>query len=1081
MTPNRKLLKRIGFVCLLLCLCLAVAACDKSGSATTPTASETGKPTENVTYEIAVESNGGTGLSGLELYVYDSAAKENLIALLTTDESGKASFTYTSGEGYIVELGNVPDSYRKEAYYTITGASTKIVLEIQIVDGDLNTVTYKLGDVMGDFTFTDCDGNAYKLSELLKEKKAVVLKFWTMNQNASKTDFSSLQEIYEEISGDVAILAMNPTETEQANVAAFRDNMGITFPIGICDEKWMNAMSINGYPTTVVIDRFGTVALRYSASLDSAVKHKDIFAYFTAEGYTQSIVEDYNTLLVTKDDSEVENPVEVGGTTSFQLTLKPGKVHYIDIYKVTDVWLQVNNEDIYVEYGSKTYTATDGSVGLMISAPSTFEPAQLGFGNSGEETVTITVEMSNLEGSFDNPFTVQLGEFTANVAAGNNQGVYYLFTAEEDGYLSLQCIGITPELKYDFAMMNLTTSAMRSVADDGETSSDTGNPVVTMAMNKGEQVRITISVMPDEYNNYPAATFQMLATFTAGEVEDIVEVEKVPYGVTITDENKQPIAGVNITLVGTANEGNKPTRLNIVTDENGVASGYFPKDSYTGSIVIPGGYLAGTTTFTLTPDAPYVSLKLDTHIILMEDYTVRVVDEEGLPISGVLITIGSIFGNTDADGVFTANLEKNSYTALIGVPEGYKADAISVPFPEDSTTLNITLKKSSGDEVSGVEYVVKVVDANGTGISDILVTFLLDGDLVTMVPVNAMGVATTRLEAAVYTIKLTSADGAALKFDANQATLTEEKLATTIIVATDISGNQHESAYWGSYYKITTGSSWVNLNQNTNYVEEFGTYMFVFYPSGSGIYRFSVSEGASLGLYGSVNFPNGPSRDTLNEDGYFEQSVRESEFANDNQPAMVIGLKVSGSIREATITVVRVGDAPKEMTEVDYVPTCEIENFVLTESGKINYVDLRGTADIEKRSDGFYYLNGKKLYMNLSYEAPYLTMANMLGIIYDVNTGEWTTSSMGTGMKGLIYEDNIPVAIEDYTTCMSDYVRASDPMTGLYALNDDLIYMIKSCGSYMGWWNPDSPNYRFEALSGLNVDIAWMFAVCTVG
>ena len=144
-------------------------------------------------------------------------------------------------------------------------------------------------------------------------------------------------------------------------------------------------------------------------------------------------------------------------------------------------------------------------------------------------------------------------------------------------------------------------------------------------------------------------------------------------------------------------------------------------------------------------------------------------------------------------------------------------------------------------------------------------------------------------------------------------------------------------------------------------------------------------------------------------------------------------------------------------------------------------MDLTKSVDIAKKADGFYYFNGKKLYMNLSNSAPYLTISNMLGLSYDSATGQWTAGSMGTGMRGLKYDGIEVVAVEDYTDCMTNYVMASDPNSGLYPLNDDLIHMIQSCGEYMGWWNSNSPNFILSAVTGLNAETGWMFAVCTVG
>lgn len=1102
MTPKKKILLRLCAFCLIASLCVSFAACQKPVMKD-PTNNTTGEQNASVdvNYSIEVKSQGGTALKGVSVYVYENDTLQDLIAVLTTDEAGKAGFTYKSGSGYVAVLGEVPKGYAVEKSYPLTGETTQILLAIELIQGDLNTADYKLGDVMHDFTFTAADGTQYKLSTLLAEKKAVVLNFWKLDHNPCKMEMPYWQEAYGEYADRVALLAMNPADSDNEKIATYAREQGWTFPVGACDDQWTEAMNIFGYPTTVVIDRFGMVGLVNGAAFESTTEIKDVLKFFTADDYVQTAVEDYKTILTSEPEEKIDNPVDISGQTSFQLTIQPGKVHYLNLHKVTNVWMQINNSDIYVEYGSKKYTADGGVVGLMVSAPSTFEPAQIGFGNSGTQTQTFTVTLTHLAGSQGNPYTMKLGEFSTSISAGNNQGVYFTYTAVEDGYFSLQCLSVSPAVDYGFSIMNLQTSVMRVLSEEGETDPNTGNKMLTMPMNQGEKLSIIIASLPDETYNYPAANFKMLASFTAGEVEDIVVVEKIPYAITVTDENRNPIQNVTVNLIGTVPEATEPentepvetepgatepeatvpqpNKINLSTDENGVASGYLPKDTYTGSLVIPAGYKVTDISFELTPEVPFVSVKLDTHIVIMEDYTVRVIDENGAPIPGVLITIGNTYGVTNEDGVYTVSLEKQEYTVVIGAPEGYYAENISVPFPNGGNTLGITLKEGSGEQ-EGVAYSVTVVDANGTGLTDILVTFNQDGSPVTMVPVDTTGTAVANLPAGDYTVTLTSSSGAALKFDASQAALTAEKTSATVMVASDASSGGHDSAYWGSFYKLRIGSAWTDLSNKLNYNEEFGCYMYVFYPSQTGIYRFTVSEGAVLGYYGGVNFPNGPSMDTNNADGYFELTIKDGEFANDNQPAYVIGLVADG-LTEATITAVRAADAPEELPRIVYEPTTEILPFKLAGSGKISYVNLTKAASIEKNADGFYSMNGKKLYVNLSKSAPYITIGDMLGVVYDPNTGEWGTSSMGTGMKGLQYDGDVVVAVEDYTQCMKDYIMASDPACGLYPLNDDLIHMIQSCGSYLGWWNESSPNYLFGSVKGLNVETAWMFAVCTVG
>lgn len=1084
-------------LCLVLCLCVFLAACRGQGS-TEPTGGSSGIQ-QPVTYTVEVLTQGGSVLSDVTVFVYADDTLADLIAVAKTDKDGKAQFTYAAGDGYVAVLTDVPQGYKVEEAYPVTGEVTTVTLTAELVEGDLSSVTYKLGDVMQDFTFTSADGTDYKLSQLLQEKKAVVLNFWFLSCNPCKQEFPYLQEAYEAYQDQIALLAIDPVDTDNAQVTAFAEELGLTFPMGVGDPAWEKAMKITAYPTTVVIDRFGTVALIHGGTIPDTQKFKDIFAFFTAEDYVQTAVEDVQSLFVTEPDADaVENPVDISGQTSFQLTVQPGKIHYLNIHKVQNVWLQVNNSDIYVEYGSKKFTASNGSVGLLISAPSTFEPAQLGFGNSGDKAQTFTVTLSNLAGSYENPHKLQVGEFTVNEAAGNDQGVYFSYKASQDGYFKLECLSVSPSVNYDFSVMNLTTSAMRNLSGEGQTNSETGRKAVIMPMNQGESLRIIISTLPDESNNYPAATFKMLASFTAGEVEDVVQVEKAAYAVTVTDESRNPVAGVGVNLSGKAGG-----RASAVTDEKGVASLWIPKDEYTGAIIVPKGYEANTMQFELTPEAPFAALKLDT-VIPEEtaDYTVRITDENGKAMSDVVVVIGSIFGTTDANGSYTATLPKGTYRVMVVVPSGYTSNSFAYTFPEDSTVLGITLTKlgegesstggnvgggssggSSGgsDEPAGTPYTVQLVNMIGGAVTDSVVTIYdAAGIPVSISKVNSAGKTTVYLDPGDYKVGLASASGAALTYDQQNAVLSADTTEVTIQVAAVVGNAELDSdQFLGNFYKIYNGSTLVNFTKNTNkspHAELDGNWMYMFYPASSGIYRFTISQGAVLSAYGTAVLNH--LGDTAT-DGYFDIVVKASEFANDHQPVTFLGVKPDAGVKEAYITVTRIGDAPAELEVVPYNPATAPTKFTLAGSGTITYVDLQSTADLVKKNDG-YYLNGKKLYVNIGKGAPRITMSDMLGLSYNPQTGQWTAGSMGTGLKGAIYEGDKMVGVEDFTQCMRDYIACCDPSNGLYPVNDDLIYMFRNAGAYMGWWNYKSPNYLFADLSSLNTDIAWMFACCYV-
>ena len=308
MTPKKNIFLRLGALCLALVMCLGMAACHEQGSKD-PAGNTTGSndAAQDVAYNVEVKTQGGSALKGISVYVYENDALQDLIAVLTTDEAGCASFTYKQGSGYVAVLGGVPQGYTVEKSYPITGENTQIILATQLVQGDLNTADYNLGDVMQDFTFTALDGTEYKLSTLLGEKKAVVLNFWKLNHNPCKMELPYWQEAYAEHADSVALLAMDPADSDNEKIKSYFAEQGFTFPAGACDPMWNDAMNIFGYPTTVVIDRFGIISLVNGAAFESATEIKDVLKFFTAEEYTQTVVTDYKQILTSEPEEKADS------------------------------------------------------------------------------------------------------------------------------------------------------------------------------------------------------------------------------------------------------------------------------------------------------------------------------------------------------------------------------------------------------------------------------------------------------------------------------------------------------------------------------------------------------------------------------------------------------------------------------------------------------------------------------------------------------------------------------------------------------------------------------------------------------
>lgn len=1065
MTWNKKSLIRVVAACLLVCLVVSMVACVSQGgkdptedSATAGTDATAG----DVTYTITVKSEGGLPLEKLGVYIYTDSTLQELVWFAKTGADGVVTFTDAASDSYVAVLADVPEGYGAEEMYAITGEATEIVLAADMAEGDLSKITYKLGDVMQDFSVTAPDGTVYTLSQLLQEKEAVVLNFWYLQCNPCKAEFPYLQEAYEKYAGQIEVLALNPVNSDNDEIAAFQNEQGLTFPMAAADPNWEKAMQLKAYPTTVVVDRYGNISMIHEGSVTDAETFERIFAFFTDDAYEQTVVESLEQLPeLEKPGSNADDPIELGGVTSFEVTCAPGQLVYYNLYKVDKMYLSVSSADAYAVYKERTYEPSNGRFGFTLSTPDTYTPAQVVFGNSGSQDITFTVRLSPLSGSVNNPYTMPLDEqFTTQIYAGNDQGVYYTYKATEDGVLTVQCLSATEGVTYDYSLYNLSTYAMRTMLSDGDKDKDT----VSINVSAGQTVQVIISTLPDKTNTYPSATMVSLATMGEPVEDEEEEEEKIVYAVTVTDENRTPVAGVFLNL--TVEEKTE----SVSTDEEGVAVVKLPKGTYPVTMTLPKGYTANTTEFQLTETRPYLSIKLDTQVLESETYTVKVVDPDGAPLPDVLVTIDGTFGYTNEKGEASFTLIRGDYTAQIVAPDGYSAES-EYAFGQGQTELTVTLKKGGQDSddpgAEKVTYKVTVVDYSGKAQSGVLVQFLKDGKLVATKAALSSGVAEASLEPGDYTVALAFSGSTKKYYEEKKAVLSASATSLTIRVAEENSGSPVDLSV-GVAYEISAGGSYVQMQSNVvNY--------FLFEPDVSGTYRVSTSDpDAVLSFWGSSFFPNEQSDKVDSAANTITLNVKESNLGGN----YLIG--VTGA-SDCILEIVRTGDAvldETDMVPVVYKAETPPTPFKMTmPAGKqLTYVDITGkTGDYTyvKGSDGYYHLHsesGPILYVNLGgpeITVPYINLYKLVG----------ANDTDGTGF-GKVFRDENGVALrkEDYTECMQLYAEAADTTYGLYPLNDDLIYMIQNGGEQKGWY--DGTSIPFDKVEGMNREIAWMFAVC---
>lgn len=698
MNQFRKILSGIGVICLVAVLAFMMSMCTKP-EPTEPTVNTVGDP---IAYTVRIQNQGGMGLPGIGVYVYEDSTHADLVWFAKTDDAGQITFTAPQSNQYVAVLSEVTTGYAVEEEYPLTGALTEIVLSAaQLTEDEMDDVVYKLGDMMMDFTVTDAEQNTYTLSEYLKTRKAVVLNFWYTNCDPCKSEFPYLQEAYEQYKDVIEVIAMNPVD-DADKVEAFRKEYGYTFPMLSCDPAWQKMMDITAYPTTVVVDRYGNIMLIHKGAVDNTKTFADAFAYFAADDYTQKVITNIADLLQEEPEGTESNPLQIGGVTQFEVTVEAGEKFFVDLFKAKDMYMQIRSAEAAVTYNGKTYQPQSGAVGLVVNAPDTYTPAKLVIANNGSSRQTFKVTLTPLQGTLNNPFPMKLEEFTANIQAGNEQGVYYSYTATEDGTLTLKATGATAGVKYGFTLYNLNSYAQRTLEADGATGAD-GYPTLSIQAKKGQTIQVIVSTLPDDSNMYPAAAIKLLPSFEAGEIGDDEQEEKLAYTVTVKDDAGEPVPNVSITLwqqlqVEEGEEAPEVQPVQLSTNAEGVASAQLPKGTYAGSFILPEGYEeVEDTSFTLTEEKTTCEIELKKIVIVIHDYTVVLKDANGAPVANAKVQIGDTIITTDAAGKAVFTLEEASYTVLMHtLPDAYTAAQDSYPFAEGEITLEIVLDIKPG-------------------------------------------------------------------------------------------------------------------------------------------------------------------------------------------------------------------------------------------------------------------------------------------------------------------------------------------------------------------------------------------------
>lgn len=306
-----------------LILLLAFMGCAAEPTPTEPT---TAPPPEAV-YSISLQSMGGMALADGDLCIYADSSLTDMVAFGATDETGCAAFTLPESETYTIVVSGLPRGYCPEVGYRFDGTQAQIEIPSAPVTGEsLSGAALSVGDVMYDFSVQTPDGEPITLSGMLLEKDMVLLNFWYTTCTYCVEEFPYMQEAWQEYRDSVGIIALNPFE-DNTSIRAFQTMYGLELPMASCPSTWANAFGISGYPTSVVVDRYGVICLIEAGGITSLRPFRNLFDRFTGEGYTQQLYGSLSELVtnvkpnVTMDSSDAVSAILDGGSS--HVTYRP--------------------------------------------------------------------------------------------------------------------------------------------------------------------------------------------------------------------------------------------------------------------------------------------------------------------------------------------------------------------------------------------------------------------------------------------------------------------------------------------------------------------------------------------------------------------------------------------------------------------------------------------------------------------------------------------------------------------------------------------------------------------------------------
>lgn len=240
-------------------------------------------------YVISTVSKGGIPIDGVRITV----KKDGATVVEGISENGGVQLGIPLGD-YDLECSNLPLGYTEDKTLSaqhLTSETTKVkkVFTSSVINSSVPAgYIYNIGDVMYDFKTTDADGRTVVLSEVLNQKKAVVINFWATWCAPCVSEFPALNAAYASFTDSVEVIALSTTDSNSA-VKSFKTSLGLNFFMSADSANIYDHIADTSIPVSLIVDRYGVIAYYHKGSELNQTVWEDNFRRFTADDYEQNI------------------------------------------------------------------------------------------------------------------------------------------------------------------------------------------------------------------------------------------------------------------------------------------------------------------------------------------------------------------------------------------------------------------------------------------------------------------------------------------------------------------------------------------------------------------------------------------------------------------------------------------------------------------------------------------------------------------------------------------------------------------------------------------------------------------------